>query len=104
LLIDKYKTGLQQQLFKIVGSLDLFGNPYNLVESIGSGVVDFIDKPLEGFARGPLEGMEGILKGTSSLLNKTTQGTFNSIHKVTNNIGDQFIKLSMDSNYIQQRS
>ena len=33
-----------------------------------------IDKPIEGFIKGPLEGVEGIYKGTSSLINKATKG------------------------------
>lgn len=54
-----------------MGSLDILGNPVGLMKNIGTGVFDFIDKPIEGFVKGPLEGGYGIIKGTSSLIKNT---------------------------------
>jgi hypothetical protein len=32
---------------KVIGSLNIIGNPAKLVTNIGSGIKDFIEKPIE---------------------------------------------------------
>jgi hypothetical protein len=54
----KYITGIIRsafmnqitwQLTKIVGSLDLVGNPISLINSLGTGVKDFFYEPSQAF-------------------------------------------------------
>jgi vacuolar protein sorting-associated protein 13A/C len=49
IFIQHYKSAMIKQIYKIVGSIDILGNPLRLVKNIGQGVFDFIDKPIEGF-------------------------------------------------------
>jgi vacuolar protein sorting-associated protein 13A/C len=90
---------LIKQIFKIVGSIDILGNPLGLFKNIGQGVFDFVDKPIEGFINGPLGGGIGLIKGTGSLVKNTLAGTFNSVEKITGSIGSGFSSLS-NVNYI----
>ena len=49
LLIGQYTNNLMKQLFKIIGSVDILGNPNQLYNNLEEGILDFYEKPLEGF-------------------------------------------------------
>ncbi len=51
---------MYKNLANIVGNLDIIGNPVSLFNNVGNGVVDFFDKPMDGFVKGPIEGFYGI--------------------------------------------
>ena len=70
-------------MLKLVGSLDLIGNPIGLISNVGIGVKDVIVKPIEGLADGPLEMGKGLIEGTNSLVSNTVGGTFSSINKIS---------------------
>jgi len=57
-----FPTGL------LVGSLEILGNPTGLVRSIGTGVADMFAMPYRGLSRGPSEFLDGVRRGTGSLL------------------------------------
>ena len=75
------------------------GNPYSLLNEVGKGMYDLLEKPVSGFSKGPLSGLEGIFLGTSSLIGKTTSGTLNSVNKISSSLGDQVSRLSFDKSY-----
>jgi len=52
----------------LVGSLEILGNPTGLVRSIGNGVADMFSMPYRGLTRGPGEFLDGVRRGTGSLL------------------------------------
>lgn len=54
--------------YKIFGSINIIGNPVGLVQNIAIGVWDFVDKPMTGFIKGPLEGSYGLFRGIGSLV------------------------------------
>ena len=94
-IIDKYKDEVTKSIPKLLGSLDIVGNPVGLFTNISSGVTDLIEKPLEGFLQGPLEGGKGIVMGAQSLVKNTVSGTFNSIGKVTGSLASGLSNLTM---------
>jgi vacuolar protein sorting-associated protein 13A/C len=96
-LITHYKTQGTREVFKILGSVDILGNPVGLFTNIGTGVVDLFEKPMEGFVKGPLEGGVGIMKGAGSLIKNTFAGTFNSINKITGSVATGLSALSLVS-------
>ena len=59
--INIIKTHLSNQqrlnLAKMVGSMNVIGNPVQLFSNLGDGVVEFFEKPVEGFVKGPIEGV-----------------------------------------------
>jgi vacuolar protein sorting-associated protein 13A/C len=79
----------------VLGSIDILGNPVGLFSNIGTGVSDLFEKPIEGFARGPLEGGLGVIKGTGSLITNTFTGVFNSVNKITGSVGSGIAALSL---------
>lgn len=96
-LIQHYKDNGIKQALKILGSIDILGNPVNLLGNIGTGVVDFFEKPLQGFATGPLDGLKGIGSGAGSLVKNTTKGVLNSTSKATGALSSAFSALTMVS-------
>jgi len=107
-VIDRFVTHYQENIIstilKIIGSINIIGNPIGLLRYIGSGVVDLIEKPIEGVQRGPLGLGIGVFEGGSSFLKKTFAGTFNSISALTETMGTGFTMLTFDDKYIQKRS
>jgi vacuolar protein sorting-associated protein 13A/C len=77
-----------------MGSLNMFGNPVGLFRSIKKGLVEFVEKPAEGFGKGPLDGGLGIAEGTTALVRNTMGGGFNTIDKITGSLGDGFAALT----------
>lgn len=94
-LSSKYKDEGVRQVFKILGSIDVLGNPVGLFNNISTGVVDLFEKPIQGFNQGPLEGGYGIVLGAGSLVKNTISGTFNSINKVTGSLAGGLSSLTM---------
>ncbi len=57
------------ELYKLVGSLDLFGDALRLVHSLGLGVWHMIAMPAEGAAHGsPSKFLLGLARGLSSMV------------------------------------
>ena len=71
------------QIYKVLGSLDIIGNPVNLVLSIGGGFYDFVNEPRKGFKMGPKEFGIGVAKGFGSLIYGIVGGVFNSVQRIS---------------------
>ena len=102
-LLSHYRDNLATEIFKLLGSINIIGNPVGLFSQIGTGVQDLIEKPIEGIIKGPLEGGIGLMRGAESLLKHTFAGTFNSIDKITGSLGSGIAFLSFDDEYLAQR-
>ena len=94
-IISKYQDDAAKIIFKVLGSLDIVGNPVGLFNNISTGFQDLLEKPMEGFLQGPLEGGLGLVKGTGSLVKNTVSGTMNSIGKVTGSIASGISSLTL---------
>jgi vacuolar protein sorting-associated protein 13A/C len=62
-----------------------------------------IERPVEGFTKGPLEGGMGLVQGAGSLVQHTVAGAFNSLNKITGSVGSGLSSLTMDEEYIKER-
>jgi vacuolar protein sorting-associated protein 13A/C len=49
-LISHYTQESVNEVLKILGSIDILGNPIGLLTNIGTGVQDLFEKPIDGFA------------------------------------------------------
>jgi vacuolar protein sorting-associated protein 13A/C len=52
-LLKRYKNNFTSQVYKIVGSLNIIGNPMGLLKNISTGIKDLRDKPAQGLVQGP---------------------------------------------------
>ena len=96
MLKDQYVTRFMRNIFSLVGSSSLLGNPIQLVNSVGTGIKDFLYNPIEGFIDGPIEGGKGIITGTGSLVKNTTKGIFGSVSSIVGSASKGILVLSDD--------
>ena len=102
-LKSHYMQRLKKNLFNIVGSSNILGNPANFVNHLGTGVQDFFYMPINGIVKGPLEGGKGIVMGTRSLIKNTVQGTFGSASKVLSSVSNGLLLITNDGEFINNR-
>ena len=82
-LIGHYSSEGIKQIYKILGSTDLLGNPVNFIEGLGTGFVEFVNEPRKGFLLGPKQFGKGLLKGLGGLLAGTAGGAFGIAQRVS---------------------
>lgn len=71
------------QFYKILGSVDLLGNPIGFVDKVGVGVVEFFNEPKKGALKGPKSFAKGISKGVRSLVGNIISGSFGGVNRIT---------------------
>ena len=82
-LTNEYMSQLKRRIFKIIGSLDILGNPTGYVSSIGEGFVQLFEAPRKGLINGPLGFGEGVAKGFGTLLTNIVSGAFDAVGKIS---------------------
>lgn len=99
-----YKRAITTEVYKILGSLDVIGNPVGLFNDLSTGVMDFFYEPAKAIflVQGPEEFTKGFAKGTLSLVTNSVHGTFNTASKVTGSIGHGLSLLTFDKDYIRE--
>lgn len=93
------------EVYKILGSIEILGNPVSLVGNLGDGVFSFFNEPMQGALKSPEDFVLGMGKGTSALVSSTLSGAFNALGSVTNSLGKGVAAMSMDDDFVaaQQR-
>ena len=74
-----YITESIQQIYKILGAIDIIGNPTKFVDTLGDGFAELISEPREGFALGPAEFGKGLAKGVGSFFGHVIEGGFSIV-------------------------
>jgi len=97
-LYDHYFHELIFQLYKIIGGIDIIGNPIKLLGSIGTGFFELFNEPRKAFLKGPKYFGKGIKKGVSSLLSNIVGGTSDSFSKITGSLLEVTKIISGNSN------
>ena len=82
----KYVKQASLQVYKVLGCIDLIGNPIGLIDKLGSGVFEFFNEPRKGLLKGPKEFAKGLRKGVSSLIKNVVGGGLNSVSRVTGSL------------------
>ena len=70
------KQSFLGQVYKIIGSVGILGNPVGLVNKLGSGITMFFYEPIQGIQQGPEHFAIGVAKGTTGLVSSTVEGVF----------------------------
>jgi len=98
-MIHHYKSNCMNQLYKVVGSLNIIGNPLGLFRNIKTGFVDLYEKPAEGFVKGPAEWGKGLAKGAGSLVAHSVGGIFDTVSKITGTVSGGLAILVFDKEF-----
>jgi hypothetical protein len=92
------------QVYRIIGSSDLFGNPLGALQDISAALQEFVERPVEGLSRAsPTAFIRGVGSGTSALLRHALTGTFDALAKLSGALGAGVALLSLDHRFIAER-
>jgi vacuolar protein sorting-associated protein 13A/C len=103
LYLQHLKMQWRMNMMKLVGSLNFLGNPTNLFGNVGNGMVQFVEKPVEGFKKGPLGAVKGGIYGSKALLKNTTVGVMTAVSKFTGSLASGFSTLTQDKEFDRNR-
>ena len=103
-IVAKTIQDITRQLALIVGSLQVIGNPANLVSNIGNGVQDFFYEPYQGMVQSPIAFIKGVHKGTSSLVSGVVTGALTSVGALVGTASSGISYLSGDQDFVRQRA
>lgn len=107
-IVDRVKQHYVRQakvkIYRILGAVNILGNPAELVSNLGQGVRALIDESIQGVKQGPAEFIDGIGKGTKQLLSKTAFGLFNSAERFADTLGNGVESLTMSEQYKADRA
>ena len=82
-LYNTYYRQLMRGLFKIIGSLDILGNPTGYASSIADGFMQIIEAPRKGLINGPLGFGEGVAKGFGTFITTVISSSLDVVGKIT---------------------
>ncbi|KAJ1680426.1 Vacuolar protein sorting-associated protein 13 [Spiromyces aspiralis] len=100
-----YTHEFLSQIYKVVGSADLLGNPVGLFSTISSGVTDVFYEPYQGFiSSDPSRGIGvGLAKGAGSLFKKTVYGVTDSMYRLTGSVSKGLSVATLDKSFHSKR-
>ncbi|PWN25799.1 DUF1162-domain-containing protein [Jaminaea rosea] len=99
-----YVSSAVGQVYKLVGAIDVLGNPLGLISGIGSGVSDLLYSPIEGLVlHGNRELGLSIARGAGSFVRKTVYGVSDSISRLTSSVGSGLAAASLDRDFEARR-
>ena len=102
-VFSHYRTKIMKNVFSILMSTNILGNLNLLKHDVGTGAKDFFYKPYEGFIDGPMEGGQGLILGTASLVGNTTKGALGTFSRVFGGISKGLLFFSGDDDYLENR-
>ncbi|KAL7343935.1 hypothetical protein BJY59DRAFT_711306 [Rhodotorula toruloides] len=92
------------QLYRVLGSADVLGNPVGLFTNVSSGVADFFIQPYDSIMMNGNKDLGiGIARGAGSLAKKTVFGLSDSLTKISGSIGKGLSAATLDKQYQSQR-
>jgi len=104
ILTAHYTSQLFQQVFAVLGSLEILTVPADLLGNVGTGVVSFFYEPLQGLVQGPSQFIEGLETGTQSLVRGVFVGVVKSAASVTGIVNTNLAGLTADESFIGERN
>ncbi|KZO93498.1 vacuolar protein sorting-associated protein 13 [Calocera viscosa TUFC12733] len=103
-IVYHYQQEFFTQLYRILGSADLLGNPVGLFQNLSSGVADIFYEPYQGLImHGNKELGIGIARGATSFVKKAVFGVSDSVTKVTSSIGKGLSAATFDVEFQNRR-
>ena len=105
-LREHYLNAALEQIYRIVGSLDLVNSPVSLLSSLGVGVRDFFYEPAYALISHPTEITKigkGVVKGAVSLASNTADGIIGTTTVMTRSVGKGISYFARDELFLANR-
>jgi hypothetical protein len=103
-IVSHYVSKVLTQVYKILLSIDMLGNPVGLLGDVGSGVVSFFYEPAMGMMKSPKDFAAGVGKGTKQLLTSSISGVANFGGKIVGSATKLVSHLTFDEKYLKDRA
>lgn len=71
ILMRHYSRQILHELYKVLGSAGVIGNPMGFARNVGFGLKDFISASRKGKLQSPVELLNGIAQGSKTLIGST---------------------------------
>lgn len=102
-IVWHYTLQVVSSVYKLIGSLDIIGNPVALFADVSGGVEQFFYEPRKGLVQSPEAFAQGVARGTAGLAGGVVGGTAGAFLGVasalTRGVGQVADSLVYDSNY-----
>ena len=106
-LVRKYVGEVLLQVLKLIGSLELIGNPLAMLSDISGGVKTFIREPQRGALKSPTAFAKGVGRGTAGLVGGVVGGVGSGIASgisAASKVGMLVtVEMAMDQTYAHRR-
>ncbi|GJN91455.1 hypothetical protein Rhopal_004478-T1 [Rhodotorula paludigena] len=103
-LMVQYGDEFFGQLYRVLGSADVIGNPVGLFTNVSSGVAELFIQPYDSvMMNGNKDLGIGIARGAGSFAKKTVFGVSDSLAKISGSIGKGLSAATLDKQYQSQR-
>ncbi|XP_055328305.1 intermembrane lipid transfer protein VPS13B-like [Paramacrobiotus metropolitanus] len=87
----------------VIGSMDILGNPANLLRSLTSGCNDLFVRPFSSLHAGPVSFLQGIAEGASAFLTSISAGTISSVTNLAESVSRNLDQISLDQEHIMRQ-
>lgn len=100
-----YSQEFIYQIYKVMGSADIIGNPVGLFNNLSSGFMDLFYEPYNGYTitDRPSEFGVGLARGGLSFMKKSVYGLSDSVSKVTGSLSKGLALMTFDNAYANRR-
>ncbi|RCH95152.1 hypothetical protein CU098_002571, partial [Rhizopus stolonifer] len=100
-----YKDQIVYQIHRVLGSIDILGNPVGLFNTLSSGFGELFYEPYQGFIMSdrPQDLGIGIAKGVGGFMKKSVFGITDSMSRFTGSLGKGISAATMDKKFQDRR-
>ncbi|RCH94872.1 hypothetical protein CU097_000818, partial [Rhizopus azygosporus] len=104
-IILHYREQIIYQVHRILGSIDIFGNPVGLFNTLSSGFGELFYEPYQGFVMSdrPQDLGIGIARGVGGFMKKSIFGVTDSMSRFTGSLGKGLSAATMDKKFQEKR-
>ncbi|KAL0476826.1 hypothetical protein AKO1_005681 [Acrasis kona] len=95
-----YAQCVMRGLYKMIGSLEVIGNPIGLIKEVRQGVRDLVR---DSSVASSNDQLEAIFKGSNNLVKRSLRGTFRSISSMTGTVARGISLISFDRDHIRDK-
>ena len=100
---SSYKEQVLSQLYKVLLSFEVLGNPRGFFKKMGAGVHDFFHEPLTGLLTSSDEFRAGVLRGRRSFHDNVVLSVGDSMHKFSGAVAKGLAEITMDKDFLEER-
>ncbi|KAI8075646.1 hypothetical protein BDF21DRAFT_495147 [Thamnidium elegans] len=104
-IILHYREQVIYQIHRVLGSIDILGNPVGLFNTLSSGFGELFYEPYQGFIMSdrPQDLGIGIAKGVGGFMKKSVFGITDSMSRFTGSLGKGISAATMDKKFQDRR-